>query len=69
MRSLEYIRSYGLKHWEEFWRDTEATVERCKAGLPEEFELRHVSIDARTGNVTVFYEERHAEGQPQARKA
>lgn len=59
MKSLQYPRSSAsMENWQEFWQDADATVERCKAGLSDEFELRHVSIDARTGAVTIFYEER-----------
>lgn len=59
MKSLTYPRTEtAVQSWSAFWRDADAMVERARAGLWEGYELRHVSIDAKTGAVTVLYEER-----------
>ena len=67
MKSIEYPFIPRPKKGWVLHQLSQSVLEQCKRGLPEGFELRHVSIDARTGNVTVFYEERHAERQPPTR--
>ena len=65
MKSLEF----PWQKWRhsDIFKSSEEMVTFFKEGLPKGFGLRHVSINARTGNITVFYEEGHAERQPSTR--
>lgn len=59
MRSIEYPRTEGSrKVWPQFWTAVDGLLERARAGLPKFYSLKHVSIDAETGAVTVFFEVR-----------